>query len=356
MNHAKIAEFIGSIDDYANFVASSKIVKQQCRGVHQKNIDRLSNHLWNIIRANYKKLDEQDWRAIGCNPSIPWAIIKNNTHFPDGSKIPWDYRIIQLSGKVTNKIIFDNLDRDWDWYEVVDNHNDDNGEILRLLSTKEGIDRVTSMDMDEHFWRPVLHNIQPNDLIIRNQFKPLDWGVLGRFATDLDWDLIDIQFHKFRTFENRSRSRDIKLEDVLADFAQEWDWSSLSKNKYITIENILKNIAVPGGEIKLIPWDWKLVSLREDVTFDIIVKNLRFLIGPNEYETPWEWEQISQNKNITIEIIKNNLHAPDGTIIPWDSSAISSNPNLTWKIVKLNPDHPWDLSKLSSNIFDKLFT
>jgi len=116
------------------------------------------------------------------------------------------------------------------------------------------------------------------------------------------------------------------FEFVRANPDKPWDWSYLSQNPNITMEDVCAN---PDK-----PWNWYGVSMNPNITMEDVIEH------PDK---PWNWSGLSRNPNITVEDIRAN---PDK---PWDWHLLSCNPNITIEFVHANPDKPWDWHRLSCN-------
>lgn len=99
---------------------------------------------------------------------------------------------------------------------------------------------------------------------------------------------------------------------------KQWEWNTLSHNKYLTMDIVKENIDKP--------WNWLELSKNPLLTWDIIKEHL---------DKPWNWIWISQHPNITWDIIQ--MH-PE---IRWDWYSICKNPNITRDIVKAHPEKYW---------------
>ena len=143
------------------------------------------------------------------------------------------------------------------------------------------------------------------------------------------------------------------LEIVLDNKNFCWNWSNLSKNPGITIEDIQNNMHLEWNTFAISeredltwdyikqyidkPWffDWYYISKSKCVTWEHII---------NHIDKPWDWDGISENPNITFDIIKKNIN------YKWNWTYINMyNKNMSWEIVNNNPNYPWNIEHLLLN-------
>lgn len=118
------------------------------------------------------------------------------------------------------------------------------------------------------------------------------------------------------------KNPNFKLKHVLESPYDDWDWRGISKNKNITIEQVIEHD---------FPWNWYCLSSR------LLVKDI--FDNPN---LPWDWNGISKNKTLTMKHIKKNIHK-----INWHE--LSNNPNITFEFIIKNKKEDWNWYRLSQH-------
>jgi hypothetical protein len=140
---------------------------------------------------------------------------------------------------------------------------------------------------------------------------------------NLDWQFDDIIENLIKTYGSRFNvisefvklknnillifiSHLITINDLLIFPHENWDWAVLSK--CIKPNDISTNINLP--------WDWNSISKNYYLTIDFIEKHIT---------KPLNWGYISSNNNITLDDIQKYPH------FPWSYFYLSMNENLTVK-------------------------
>jgi hypothetical protein len=373
MDYSRIAENISTIEDYHNFISSSKHIMNYCSHLHQKMFYKLQNHLWlliklfpdkdwdwgaiggnvnttwDIIKENIDK--PWNWTSIGLNPNITWDIVQTNQTFPTGSrkgeKIPWDNYYLLSNKNFTWEIISKHLPpKDFDeWNNLSYNKN------ITWKIVKENLDKPW-------FWGPLCLHIKVTMKEIRKNLRsdnPAPWDFY-HLAMNPNISLEDIEnTPKFLEYtRSLSSNKNITWEFIKKHLDKPWNWYVVSNNHNITW-NMIKNIRIPVKDLcvedhldapdeNISPWYAAGVSYNPNITWEIIIANPEF---------PWDFDHFSCNPNFTWKIVRDNKpFLSRGDYRDYNCTSLYTR-DLTWKDVIDNPDFPWYFSSLSANTFGK---
>lgn len=134
-----------------------------------------------------------------------------------------------------------------------------------------------------------------------------------------DWDLI-CEIH-----------RDISIKHVLDNPKIKWNWIQLSKNIIINIDEVKKYH-------KVINFDWSSLTYNPHIGLNDIL---------NTPELPWDFKTISMNPNITLDDVENDSE------IKWDWNMLSENIKMNVnQFLEYNLKYPqmkWDFDSLCIN-------
>jgi hypothetical protein len=322
MDYSRIAENISTIEDYHNFISSSKHVMNSCSHLHQKMFDKLQNHLWLLIKLLPDK--DWDWRYISRNVSITWDIIEQNLE----NQYKWDWDAICQNTNITWDIVRSNKTfstgpnkgKNIPWkYFLLRNNPNFTWEIMSKYFPSEYFP-----PNDAESWKDLSINKSITwDVVKKNLDKPWDWEYLS--------ECMKITMGEVK-------------ENIRSDHPAPWCFDYLAINPYISLEDI-------ENTPEFLEHVWKL-SHNKNITWEFVKKNL---------DKIWNWIAISCNRNITWDVIKNtkisidDLHSEGKYYLINDETSplitigASSNPNITWDIVISNPEFPWDFISLSTN-------
>ncbi len=187
------------------------------------------------------------------------------------------------------------------------------------------------------------------------------------FVTALPY-LPDVAANRF-DFHDLSKNRNITIQDILLTLERKWDWCQLSRNSSISLESIFENFELPwclsclafsrGVSQKdmshhpspkwspFFAYANSSVHLSEvncDIHIDIFAR-----YNPNVIELfhhhLWSSKAhvISQNPHLPIDLVHKNPHAC------WDWYALSNHPELSFALVLCNIDKNWSWRHLSKH-------
>lgn len=294
-----------------------------------------------------------DFTNLSEHPNISTEDMKNNPHLPwkynynklDDKFIQYlivnnlaDYDDLSHSKFVTWDIVNDNLEKDWNWYELSKNP----------VITWENILNSLNFDWD---WKGVSMNPNINwDIVKNNLDMAWDWFEISAHP-NITWDIIEKNWNKPWNMCGVSFNPNITWKIVQDNFDKEWFWKALSQNPNITGNDIQDYLHLN--------WNWTKLSRFSGVDLDFKIQNNqcpwcfypfnqkldkymweKIVTNPN---IVWEWSKISQDPFITWDTIEKNQD------FNWDWSAVSLNPNINLNIVENNLNYPWDKKNLLSN-------
>lgn len=313
---------------------SATLVCSQWRTMAQKihpHADTIfANHLTTLIKLmpEYNFFQHE---LIFANPNI--------THdFLEKHSIPKNYRWLSSNPNTTIDIIKDNIDCEWDWYDVSSNAS------------------ITV------------------DMVESNLNLPWEWIGLSS-NPNLTWDFISKHRDKQWNFYDLSMNPNITLDIVKENMDFPWKWTSLISNSSINVGDLKMfkpnlNI-IPTGFNSNITWDTIYdfrINNPEDTTLDMklntLCKNINLRINMNDliFSPSLTYDMvesrlvhkslmkfISCNPNTTEELIEKYVKQNDENL---DWGCLSNNKKLTWKIIVDNVDKPWRYDIIVSNKFN----
>lgn len=323
-----------------------------------KGLSKLDSINWNDSFLKIKT-KEWDWNYLsefsGC--------FKKNGKFESRFKRFASYLIFQPFSKridsgITEKLITENIDKDWDWSALSENDSIQftidfikqnkekqwnwnalsnradiilNNEIIIELSDKEwGWEKISKRTdiVFEEILIEELHN------------KPLSWLVVSQNSTfqptaktlsllkgnELDWDAI-------------SKNENLSI-DILWDYRDSLNWMYITQNEKFDITDI--NLLSKYQEYI----DWKFVS--QSNKFKISIYNLK------QFKDKLKWTVINQRADfkITQEILE-----PFADVLNWTNVSKSMEISFTEDLIKKHRKY-WDWAELRKNpqIIDRLDT
>lgn len=108
--------------------------------------------------------------------------------------------------------------------------------------------------------------------------------------------------------------------------AFDWDWSALSENQAIRVQDMLEH--------RDLPWQWADASSNPTMTVEIV---------ESHRELAWNGAKLSQNPGISLEAMLEKRY----DWISWPH--VSSHPDVGWDTIKAHPDVPWEEERLLAN-------
>lgn len=148
------------------------------------------------------------------------------------------YNFLSMSNCLNATYVFDNIDKDWDWFQISKN-----------ISLKDIKAFFTIAPWDE---RALSCNPNVNIEFVKNHL-------------DIDWD-----------WSRLSINKGIKIQDIFNNLDLPWDWTAIMRNPNLKL-----------NDIKQHPDILKLPSSNKNLTIEYIKNNL---------ELKWDYTQLSMNK------------------------------------------------------------
>lgn len=262
-------------------------------------------HLWSWTSLSYRVdlnishiLNFQapwDWEALSRNPRINASVIR---FFPE--KISKTYEIwdtIPWNASFTSTQLLNNLDLNWDWYD-----------ISHLISDVNVV--LNNMELP-WIWNELCKN-ENIDLtqIIELHPKKIIWSNLSKNLS-INWKIVEKYIDKPWIWKHLSANPSIDLLKIVENHDKPWHW------KYVS-GRTSPHIAVEYPDL---PWNWRLVSYNVD-NMDII----------KEYpDMPWNWKSLSSLKTLKFDDILNYIEKP------WSWKELSCNKNI-FKVINTDSD------------------
>ena len=269
---------------------------------HNKNltIDVILKH----VKKNW------NWYMISMHNSI------SIDHIRDHPELQWNYYNMSSNPNLTMNFVSENLDKHWDWAKLLENKaftmND--MELLEKYASKNKV-----------AWRH--SNIFRNSNVTMNYinkrvkyFIPSDVFYLSRNkAITMD----DIQNNSFVPWDYQSVSLNpnLTIAFILKNLHLNWNWDWISQNKAITMNDVQNN--------PKLPWNYRYLSRNINLTIDFILQNLdntnKLNISwnwskisqnkgiylddiCNNPQLPWDYVALFYNPNIIMEYVLTDLN------------------------------------------------
>jgi hypothetical protein len=325
------------------------------------------NQLWELIRLYPKK--PWDRRSISRNPNTTLRIIIDHPNFP------WGYDDLSYNPNITIDIIKSNLDKDWNWF-VLSKHKNITyedvflDEVTKRFPWKEfGLMQNPNIPVDHLI--SIISNVNHRISLSKHPALTMDHVLEYKKASwHWDWNSLskhpNIKFHHIRDnptlpwvfhlvskhapmeyiemnnrlpwdYEEISYNPNLTIGFVLGHLDKYWDWSRVSSNCGISLQDIIDNPELP--------WEYDFISCNDNLTLEFVVSHM---------DENWSWYQVAQNKNIKISDIVKLVEMTDlRPYISLEYRYMVMNPNLTAKFVIDHIDGGWDFGCLSENSFGK---
>lgn len=259
-----------------------------------------SNHLVSLecIESNLDAFGI-DWGYISQNPNITIEFVKK---YCDTKMFSWE-NLSQNPG-ITMHDIEENLHLDWNWKSVTYNPN----------NTVE--------------------------FMLKYPDKPWDWNTMKTKQSCPSMNYIEKNHKNILTIlmsngkTNKQIIHDISLNintDIICKYPNiKWAYSSVSRNKTMTMENLLIILKTHKNFIM----DWHGLSSNSGITMEDIEKYPSL---------PWKLDSICNNPNITLEFVKAHI----SKITNWHG--ICSSKMFTEDVYEKNPYLKLDIYGLVQN-------
>jgi hypothetical protein len=267
---------------------------------------------WNAIsrHANISPADVArhpdwpwSWTLVSCKPTMT---MQNILDCPE-SKLDWAW--ISRHANITIKDVLAHRNLPWNWYNLSINPH---------ITIEDVLD---NLDLP---WRMDVLASNPN-FRLEHVFAWPPKRPLLAYALKHPW-----QACTSRTFWKHvgACSPSMTCWANMHDLIGPWQWSQLSQNPGITMDNVR---AHPDE-----PWNWAGLSRNPNVRMKDVCEFT---------DKTWDWTWLSQNKHMTMEDILEHADKP------WCWTTLSEHPNLTIDGVFALAHKPWDWSALSRNTF-----
>ena len=356
-------------------------------------------HFWSLLTQK----QNADFECIFENKHFPWdwSFITENSseetildsYEDDELFEKWDWKI--ATRKISKETIIENLDiltEFIDWQYVLDEifndefvfeipklkiayrlsllESDKQNELWKILTAKYPFERIFPIveqtfkfDVWKWDW----------DYISKHKLFPTDIATLVKFKNKINWIVFSeskaIQQKFNPSYWDNYKKWEDNTDKYLVKFADNWDWSILSKNQYVNSNLFI--VSKHKGE----KWDWEYLSEfggfltkpnknKEKYLVDKVVRQfqsyIKFEFLSNRKDVKinskliletkdknWDWQVLSENEKAEIsnELI---LELKDKN---WDWQALSKRRNIEFSNETLLQllDKDWDWNYLSEN-------
>lgn len=243
--------------------------------------------------------------------------------------------------------IRDNLDNISDIKNIAVNPNLDWPTIL-LLEKKYGREKINNLE-----WHHISKN--PNmtlDIILANMDRPWNYNnVLDNPSILLD-DYIKY-FGEPKSFLGDNPNLTIK--DVLNHPELLFSLAKMSSHPNITWDDVVNNPIIEYTtynnvgqvtRIKKFFWQWDSLAVNKNIDPKIIEETMdkSLIVDGEKIPIVWLFGQLSYNPNITERFVEKFIDKP------WNFKALSKHPNISWNFVRKHDIKPWNYEDMSSNI------
>lgn len=166
-----------------------------------------------------------------------------------------------------------------------------------------------------------------NENMLFSTMQKSNFGHLVASARHNILDTIDAHaLNHVLYFYNLSLNPTMRINFVLENPDCAWEWSDLSSNPGITLDDINRHLNLP--------WSWSHISENPNIRIQFVLDHM---------DKPLSWFNISKNSGIRLKDIRAR---PD---LPWCWAALSRNPNMRFAFVLQHLDMPWCWKSLSIN-------
>jgi hypothetical protein len=267
------------------------------------------------------------WFAFMCE------FAQHTNHYENPTKY------LSANRNITQKIIYEYPDFEWDWEHISYNPNVTWNFVLN------------HRDKKWNYYHISIHpNITLDTIIANNEF--FDCYCTKHVARNPNVTIEMLKTHPYFT-------------NSFGDMGYEWDWYWASDNPNITMDDITKNTEIQQNAYN--------IGKNRNITFDFVVSNSNYDwdyvdifrnpsicyygMSKNEvfrlcYATGRDCSTDGEIANAQIEI--NSIYATMEQInankeCVWNFCYMSSNKHLTLQMIKNNVDKKWDFEELYKN-------
>jgi hypothetical protein len=212
----------------------------------------------------------------------------------DHPELPWCFENLSWNPRLTVEVIEKFEEKRWEWFFICQNP--------ALTSGRLDFVKLFERFPDRSWEFSCLSHSVPLATILALQHLPWEWS-------------------------NVSLNPTLTINDVRANLSRPWHWGRLTAHININMEII--------AEHPELPWDMNWVSLNEEFDAEMMSALSVHSIGQ------FEWMQLSKSRRTTMNFIDQH---PE---YPWHWAYVSRNPNLTMDIVRAHPDRPWAWDDIS---------
>lgn len=275
-----------------------KNMLERVSDVSDWNWDELSLHC-NITISDIIENKELpwNWENVSYNPNLT---LKDIINHPD---LPWDYYILSHSDIITMDFILENINKDWNWHALSSNKNitiddiENNPDLPWIQLDVFDNPNLTIEYVKKHLdiKNADYNSIEMISILSNTEFIKLE-NVLN--YTDFPWDWYYL-------------SKKIHLNFIKKNPELPWNWKGISENRSLTydfiIENLDKNwchyyLNINFNNINDYPFQSKLRDKKIDI------ESLKWsYLSKNEYITKEDIEKNIDNINFTL-LSKNNFN------------------------------------------------
>jgi hypothetical protein len=230
-------------------------------------------------------------------------------------------RLIELVKAYPNK--------EWDWYALSENPNININDMINnpklpfvweLATTNPSIslnDILTNSNKSWN-WNKVSYRDDLTIDIVNSYNVPWNTKYFPKGVYTTKYVLENCDTNDLSVINFLSRNKTLTIQNILSNLHLKWNWSALSNNPSITFDNILSTLHLP--------WDWNKISKSSKITINDIIKY---------YNLPWDWAELT--KICHINDIYNNLD------LPWVLEELSYNKTITTNDILTKSNINWNI-------------
>ena len=291
-----------------------------------------------------KYKDKWDYYFLSRNPNLTeefimkypyknWNIIK----LIKNNKIT-DFKVLSKFININKDILYNYLDKPWDWKWLIENTHIQFKEKYWYLSRDLSITEEFILKQPYQNWniKWLIENNKITNFKALTKFKYINRYIIYDYR-DKPWD-----------WEWLIENTDINVEkyislELIKKYSCKWNYGILSYNPSLTEEFILK---YPNKDwfIDYLIKNNKITNFNALSKFKYINQN----IIKKYLDKPWDWDWIINNSNIDIEYYIS-LELIKKYSCKWNYWILSYNPNLIEKFILKYPYKNWNIKYLIEN-------